>query len=138
MIDLDEIRKEVAIKNGVVLGESDPILMIAIMNEVVLRQCVAELNERHEASQKSQLKAMQQGIAESKAASSKILTQGTEYVSEQVHTAVTAAMDEGREELRKELIYAWKKIDSARKTVLAAATVSGVCAVVSLTVAILF
>ncbi|HEY6044332.1 MAG TPA: hypothetical protein VIU43_05490 [Nitrosospira sp.] len=138
MIDVDEIKKEVAVRNNVLLGNDDPIIITATMVDVLLEKSIGVLNAQHEANMKAMMKAMQQGLAEGKATSANILSQGASYASEQVHTAVTAAMDESREELRKDLIYAWKKIDSARKTVLAAATVSGVCAVVSLTLALLF
>lgn len=47
MLDIDEIRKEIALKYDTVLRKDDPILSAVIINEIVLAQYVDAMNERH-------------------------------------------------------------------------------------------
>lgn len=132
MINIDEIRKEIAVKHDTLLGEDDPVLMLATMFDSLLAQSVNTLNEQQQANLRALINAVQQSLAETKATASKVVTQGTEYACDQISTAITVTMDEGREELRKDIRYAWERVDSARKVAVFSAAVSGFCAVVVL------
>jgi len=131
MIDLDEIRKEVAMKHDVLLDKNDPTLVSLSLNEAVLSRYVELLNEQNEQHLKATINAMQQGLAEAKVTASKIVNDGGRFVSDQANVAVTAAMEEGREEIRKDLRLAWTKIEAARKAAYVAAGISGICALIT-------
>ena len=130
MINLDEIRKEIAIKQDTLLGENDPVLMLATMVDVLLKQSVATLNEQQRANLEALLKAAQRGIVEMRVEANKVIAEGTAYASDQLHNGVSTAFDEGREEIRKDLRLAWNKIDQARKVAVFSAAVS-VCALIA-------
>jgi len=132
MIDIEEIRKDIAVEHNNLLSKDDPILISVSISERVLSQCVSILNEQNERNQKALLAAVKQGLAEGKVAAKEVVRSGGEYVSDQVHTAIESAINEGREELRKDLRLAWSKIEAARKASYVAAGVSVVCAVVTL------
>lgn len=131
MIDQDEIRKEVAVKNNVWLGENDPMLQTVTIFEKALEQAVFTLNVQQEANLKTLLNAMQQHIAETKAAAGRVVTQGTEFACDQIQTAISTTMEEGREQIRKELLEARAEIAAAKKSATALASVSALCAVIS-------
>lgn len=101
MIDFDEIRKEIAIEHNVLLDRDDPILVAVTLHNQVLQQHVETLAKQNDAYRKSIEAAQKQGIADAKQTASKIITEASDYVSEQVNTAVTAAFDEGLEKIRK-------------------------------------
>lgn len=130
-IDQDELRKEIAGTNNVWLSKNDPILQTVTIFENALKQSIATLNEQHEANIKTLIKVVQKGTEETKACAHKVVTQGTEYACDQLSTAITATIDEGREQLRKDIRLAWVKIDEARKAAVFAACASGVCAVLA-------
>lgn len=119
-LNFDEMRKAVAMRHDVLIGEDDPLLIEATMLENLLEQCVKTLNA-----------ALQRGEAEAKKTAARIITDATGYVSDQVHTAVTAAMDEGRDEIRKDLRLAWNKMEESRKAAATWAAASGLCAAIA-------
>lgn len=130
MIDQDEIRKEVALKNNVWLGENDPILQSVTIFEKALEQSVDTLNTQQEANVKALINSIQKSHEETKRLAKKVVDEGTEYACDQISTAIKASMDEGREEMRRDLKYAWEKIEESRKASATWAAVSGTCAVI--------
>jgi FKBP-type peptidyl-prolyl cis-trans isomerase (trigger factor) len=110
MIDQDEIRKEVAVKNNVWLGANDPMLQTVTIFEKALEQAVASLNEQNERNQKALLAAVKQGLVEGKVAAKEVVKTGGEYVSDQVHTA----MDEAEERFKQKLMGYLKAADDMR------------------------
>lgn len=131
MIDMDEIRKEVAIKHDVLLGNDDPLLMNVTINDLLLQRCLSELNFQQEANLKTLLNALQKSNEETKRLAMKVVNEGTEFTCDQLQTAIKATMDEGREELRKDIRLAWTKIESARKAAATWAAVSSLCAAIT-------
>jgi hypothetical protein len=132
MIDQEEIRKEVAVKNNVLLGKNDPILQSVTIFEKALEQAVSTLNAQNEHYLRTLLDSLKKGNEEARAMGARVISQTTTHASTEVKAAVKEAMDEGREELRKDLRLAWAKIEEARKAVYVAAGITGVCAVVTL------
>lgn len=140
MIDLDEIRGKLAAKYNFVFGKDDPSLATVALFEASLEQSIADLNQQQKENLKTLINAVQQGSAETRAVAKLVVHEGTEYACDQIGAAITATMDEGREEIRKDLRLAWQKIESARKAAVTWAAVSSVCAGISIAalLAILF
>lgn len=132
MTNLEEIRKEVAIRSGTFVGESDPILMIATMHDLLLEQSVSTLNEQHEANLKALINSQQKSHEETKRLAGKVVTEGTEYACDQISTAIKATVEESREEFKQEVRAAWVVIQAARRTAVIGAAVSAACAVITL------
>lgn len=132
MTDIEEIRKEVAVKHNVLLGETDPVLQLVTVFDKVFEQHVATLNAQHDKNLKALLDAIKQGNVEAKATAERMISQMGNQVSQQAKTAIKEAMDEGREEIRKDLRLAWKKIEEARKAAYMAAGIAGFCALFAL------
>ena len=133
MIDFTEIRKRVAMENEIIIPENDPALLVVKMNALVMGKYVEILNEQNEAQQQAFINAvrknMADGVAESKKIAGRIVTDGAEYVSEQANMAITSALEDGLEAIRKELGQARKEVESARKAAFKMAAVSSLCAV---------
>jgi hypothetical protein len=134
MIDYEEIRKEIAIAHNVLLDRDDSVLVIVTLNELMFRhysehlaQQVAEQNETH---RKAIEAAQQKGIADAKLTAGRVITEAAAFVSDQVNTAVLAAMEEGREQIRKDLRKAREETEEARKASAKWAAVSSLCAVI--------
>jgi hypothetical protein len=132
MIDVDEIRKTVAIRHGILIGEDDPITVTVTMNELILKQCIDRITAQNEADneahQKAIINALQLSSVEAKQTAGKVITEAADYVSEQVNRAVSSAMEEGAVqfmELRA-------KTQGSERIAFIAMVVSFVCMVVSL------
>ena len=136
MIDLEEIRKAVAIEHNTLLGKDDPILMTVTLAEHVFQKYVETLLEKQAAHMKALEAAQQKGLAEAKITAGKVITEGSNYASEQVHTAVSSAMKEALAQIRKELARAGQETRIAKKTAVIAAAVSCICTVATVAVAI--
>lgn len=131
MIDQDEIRKEIAVRNNVLLGENDPLMQVVTLFEKALEQSVDTMNSQQEANVKALINSIQKSHEETKRLAKKVVDEGTEYACDQISTAIKASMDEGREEMRRDLKYAWEKIEESRKTAIFAATASCVFAAIA-------
>ncbi len=94
MIDYDEIRKQVAMEHNFLIAKDDPILVSVTLNELVFQRYVDILEEKNLAHRKAIEAALQKGIADAKVTAGSVITQAADYVSEQAHTAVTAALNE--------------------------------------------
>jgi hypothetical protein len=120
MFDFDEIRKEVAIKHGVVLDKDDPVLATVTINEHVLSRYVEILTSQNEAHQRACSAALAQGVDESRKIAGRIVTEGANYVSEQCKTAIaeamTQAVKEARAEIKDELVGSKKAIEVAKRS----------------------
>lgn len=130
MIDVDEIRKEIAMKHGTLLGENDPILILATMNEILLRQSLETLHDQNEAHQRAFSAALDIGVQESKKFAGRLITEGAEYVTEQCKTAISEAMDhalkKAKEEIRKDLEASKDEVRSTKVAAMWAASVFAV------------
>jgi|SRR5687768_6047706 len=131
MVNVDEIRKEIAVKHDILLPENDSSLVLVTMVDSLLTQYVDDLNKQQEENVKALINAVQQGIAEGKKTAKEIITKGADYVSNEAHTAVVSAMDEGREQVRKDLILAVTRIEEARIASARWAAVSSLCAAIT-------
>jgi hypothetical protein len=135
-MNLDEIRKEIAIKHNVLLEQSDPSLVTVTIFDSILEQSVDTLNAQQEANVKALLNSIQKSHEETKRLAKKVVDEGTEYACDQINTAIKAAMDECREEMRRDLKYAWEKIEESRKAAATWAAVSGTCTVIIIVAAL--
>ena len=94
MVDFDEVRKEVAIKHGLLLDENDPMLMNVTINEVILNQYVEMVAAQNAEYVKSVEVAIQRGIADSKLTAGRVITEGGDYVSKQVRATAVEVLKE--------------------------------------------
>jgi predicted DNA-binding protein (UPF0278 family) len=134
MLDIDEIRKEIALKYDTVLRKDDPILSAVIINEIVLAQYVDAMNERHAQYLKTVEKlveaSIQKGISEAKLTAGRVITESSVYASDQIRAAVSEVMRESREEFKQEMRKAWVAIQAAKRTAIMGAAVSATCSVI--------
>lgn len=134
MLDIDEIRKEIALKYDTVLRKDDPILSAVIINEIVLVQYVDAMNERHAEYLRTVEKlveaSIQKGISEAKLTAGRVITESSDYASDQIKAAVSEVMRESREEFKQEMRKAWVVIQAAKKTAIMGAAVSATCSVI--------
>lgn len=138
-IDLDEIRKTVAIKHDLLIGEDDPLMVMVTMNGELLEQCVRVLNAQQDKNLKALLDALKQGNIEAKATAGRVITEAAGYVSDQVNVAVTAAMSESEDRIRQKFTNYLKAMgdmtydaQTTKRISLVAAGVSVICAVATL------
>ena|SRR5687768_3704229 len=136
VIDVDEIRKAVAIEHDTWLGENDPALMIVTISEHILNQYVAMVAAQNAEYVKSIEASIQKGIAESKATGGRVITDASNYVSDQVKAAIASSIAEGGTKYLKAQNELLQKAEAAKKSTMIAAGVSVFCAVI--TAAILF
>jgi|SRR6185437_367843 len=130
MIDYNEIRKQVAISNNALIAKDDPILIGVTLNELVFQRYVEILNEQNEELVKKLEAVQQKAIVDSKLTAGRVITEAAAFVSDQVNTAVLAAMEEGREQIRHDLRKAREETEEARKASAKWAAVSSLCAVI--------
>jgi hypothetical protein len=122
VIDLDEIRKEVAVKHGVLLDENDPVLVTVTLNDIILSHYVEKLNSQNETHQRGFSaaldEAVEKSIAESRKVAGRIVTDGANYVTDHCKTAIEDAMAsavrEARAEIKGELVNSKKAVRDFR------------------------
>lgn len=130
MIDLEEIRKEIASKHDTLLGRNDPILMLATMMERVLEQSVATLNAQHDKNLKSLLEAMKQGDIQAKAAAGRLISESGNTVSKQIKATLDDSLDQATKKLDayvRAMDWRKKHADTSMKLAIVAAGISGGC-----------
>ncbi|WP_443694915.1 conjugal transfer protein TraM [Pseudomonas sp.] len=143
MLDFDEIRKQVAIKHNVLLGKDDPILVTVTVSEMVLERYLDLVSEQYEDATRALAVSMEQQVEQSKGTAAKIITDASNYVSDQLRQAVTAAVNEAGIELRRQILNAQavsrdavasgRDAQSAKNGAFLAAVVSSVAALVAVT-----
>ena|SRR5688500_13602142 len=140
MVDFDEIRKEVAIKHGILLDEDDPLLMTVTINELILSQYVEMVASQNAEYVKKLTDAVdasiQKGIAESKVVAGRVITEGSNYVSNQVSTqaktAIDSAITEGGLQLLQRQYNLLQEAKEAKKSAFIAAGVSVICLIATM------
>ena len=146
MIDLDEIRKQVAIRHNVLLGENDPILVTVTLNEMVLKHYLEMAASQHSESERLMTIALAQNIEQAKETAGKVITDAADYVSAQVRQAMNAALLDASNQLRQqvadaqaashEVAAAANTSQSAKTATIIAAATAGVCAVIAIAAAV--
>lgn len=141
MIDFDEIRKEVAIRHNVLIGKDDPVLVTVTLNELILKQYLALVENQYAANSRELAISLQQQIEQSKQTAGKIITEASNYVSEQVHGSIESTMKQVTGELKKDiqsaivlqkiLLTSAVEINSAKKTAGISAIVAGIASLVA-------
>lgn len=129
MIDMDEIRKDIAIKYGYVLDKNDPTLVSGAIFDSALEQSLAALNAKQEANVKALINSIQKSHEETRRLAKKVVDEGTEYACDQIHTAIKETMRDSQEEFKKEVRKDWVIIQAAKQTAVIGAAVSASCAV---------
>lgn len=135
MLDIDEIRKTVAIEHGFLLDKDDPVLASVTINRLLLEKAVATLNSQNIEHQKKTVEAvvavMAESLAKEKETAGRVITDGTDYVTDQVKLAVVGTMDESTKKLVKTLSAALVEVRNAKKAAFMWAGVSGICLTLS-------
>lgn len=143
---LEEVVKEVAVQHNTILQENDPLLMTVTINELILNQyveMVATQNAEYVKTLTDAVEAsVQKGLAESKATAGKLITDASNYVSDQVSSqakqAIALSISEGGKKLLQAQNELLQKAEAANRSAVIAGSVSVVCAVFSLLVAMKF
>ncbi len=141
MIDFNEIRKEVAIRHNVLLGNDDPILVTVTLNELVLNQYLSLIAQKYDEANRSLAISLQQQVEQSKKTAGKIITDASSYVSDQVRESIDYSMKQAKNELltdiKKTMALQNKvhgsisEIDSAKKTAFIATTIAIVSSLIA-------
>lgn len=131
MIDLEKVRQDLAMQHNMLIDKDDPALATLVMFDELLEQGLASLSEQQQANVKALLNSQQKSHEETRRLAKKVVDEGTEYACDQISTAITATMDECREQIREDVRLAWRKIELARKITMFSAAVSSVCALIA-------
>lgn len=136
MVDFDEVRKEVAIKHGVLLDENDPMLMTVTINEVILGQYVAMVASQNAEYVKKLTDAVdasiQKGIADSKVTAGRVITEGGNYARDQIKEAIASSIAEGGTKYLKAQNELLQKTREAKKSAFIAAGFSVICLIATM------
>lgn len=142
MIDFEEIRKQIAIKHNVLLDKDDPILVTITINEIVLSRYLDLVTERYSDASRDLTIALLHQQEESKRIAEKIITEASDYVSNQVRQSVEESILEAGKNLKQQLLgnniannnYYAQKAEKKATLATIMAVVSTVVAVVALVV----
>ncbi len=142
MIDFEEIRKQIAIKHNVLLDKDDPILVTITINEIVLSRYLDLVTERYSDASRDLTIALLHQQEESKRIAEKIITEASDYVSNQVRQSVEESILEAGKNLKQQLLgnniannnYYAQKAEKKATLATIMAVVSTVVAVVTLVV----
>lgn len=103
MIDFDEIRKEVAIRHNVLIGKDDPVLVTVTLNEMILEKYLTLVENQYAVKCQELTVILQQQIDQSRQTAGKIITEASNYVSDQVHNSVESTLKEATVEFKKDI-----------------------------------
>lgn len=103
MIDFDEIRKEVAIRHNVLIGKDDPVLVTVTLNEMILEKYLTLVENQYAVKCQELTVILQQQIEQSRQTAGKIITEASNYVSDQVHNSVESTLKEATVEFKKDI-----------------------------------
>jgi len=129
MIDFDEIRKAAAIEHNILLEKDDPALIAVTLNELMIQRYIDILNEKNIEHLKALEAAQARGLAEAKVTGGRVITDASNYVSEQVKEVVEEALEKGEAQIKRDLAGSRKELQTIRKTAVMAAAVSCICTV---------
>lgn len=139
MTNMDEIRKEIAIRHEVLIGKDDPILMIVTVFDKAIEQLIGEhaaaLNAQQDEILKKVLVALKQGETDARATGSRVITQVAEYGSNQIKEAIAEASAPVIKELREtrvDILKIRREAIQAKKVAIYAAGVACLFAVLNL------
>jgi len=108
VIDIDEIRKHVAIKHNVLIGKDDPVLVTVTINELVLSHYLDLVNKRNESGHKELILALHKQQEQSKDVASRMITEAAKYVSNEVRSTfddvIKNAINEVGVQLQRQII----------------------------------
>lgn len=102
-IDFDDLRKEVAVKHNVWLGENDPILVSVTLHDAILNRYVGILTEQNEGYAKALAAILSDHNERSKATAGKVITEASDYVSHEVSQTVKSALAEASASMRQQM-----------------------------------
>lgn len=136
MIDFDEIRKEIAVRHNILLEKDDPALIAVTLNELMIQKYIDLLIEKNTGHLKALEAAQARGLAEAKVTGGRVITDASNYVSEQVKEAVEEALEKGEAQIKRDLAGSRRELHTLRKTAVIAAAVSCICTVATVAVAI--
>ncbi|HAN9276646.1 TPA: conjugal transfer protein TraM [Escherichia coli] len=103
MFDIDEIRKEVAIKHGVVIGKDDPLFVTVTVHQLILERYLDLISQRYDAANRDLSAAIQEQVEQSKDSAGRIITDASDYVANEVRQAVQSSMQEAAAQIRQQL-----------------------------------
>lgn len=154
-VDFDAIRKEIAVKHSVLLTKDDPVLVTVSLNEIVLRHYLELLSETYDNQARMLIQSFQahtdQSLEHATKTAEKIITQSTEYVSQEIKDTVNKSTAEAyslalkqaaqlNDDLKRQLndqAVTTLEIRTSRNTSIIAAVISIFCALLVLIVVLL-
>jgi len=146
-LDLNELRKIVAIKHNVLLSPDDPILVTLTLNELVLGRYLELVNQHSEDAERRLASAIAEQLAAARASAGAIITDAADYVETQVRQSVHAAVLEADRQVQqhladaqtasREIAQAGEATKSAKTIAVLSAVSAGFCAIIAITAAIM-
>jgi len=116
MIDINEIRKQVAIKHNILLGKDDPILVTVTINELVLSRYLDLANENYSDASRELTIALQQQQEQAKEIAGRIITDASDYVSEQMRETISDAIKVATNDITVQLRQQFADMQTANRT----------------------
>jgi len=108
VIDIDEIRKHVAIKHNVLIGKDDPVLVTVTINELVLSRYLDLANKHNKSGNEELILALHKQQEQSKEIASRMITEAAKYVSNEVRSTfddvIKNAINEVGVQLQRQII----------------------------------
>jgi len=146
-LDLNELRKIVAIKHNVLLSPDDPILVTLTLNELVLGHYLELVNQHSEDAERLLAAAIAEQLAAARASAGAIITDAADYVDTQVRQSVHAAILEANRQVQqhladaqatsREIAQTGDAAKSAKTIAVLSAVSAGFCAITAIAVAIM-
>ncbi|GLR55198.1 conjugal transfer protein TraM [Shinella yambaruensis] len=141
-LDFDEIRKEVSLRHGVLLGRDDPILVTVTINEMVLSRYLELAAKQYDEANRSLTITLQQQVEQSKQTAGKVITDAGDYIAQQVKHSTTIALQEALTTIRqhtteaqsvaRQALTAGDDAHTAKSGAVIAACIAGVAALLSI------
>jgi len=146
-LDLNELRKIIAIKHNVLLSPDDPILVTLTLNELVLGHYLELVNQHSEDAERRLASAIAEQLAAARSSAGAIITDAADYVETQVRQSVHAVVLEADRQVQqhladaqitsREIAQAGEAAKSAKTIAVLSAVSAGFCAIIAITAAIM-
>lgn len=131
-MDIEEIRKKIAFEHDTLLGEDDPILMLATLQEEILRQSLDAMNAQQDAQEekfkKNLVDALEVTVHRSQRIGENVVKLGAELIAKRAEEAFTEAINDGTRKLRKDWAFV-KEDESWRRQTFIYGWCAGMCAI---------
>lgn len=103
LIDFDEIRKEVALRHGIVLGVDDPILVTVTINELVLARIIEVADEQQRRSAEDLARQVRDQVAEATELSSRVIMNSAQQAAAHIQHVADDVRTQMELDVRKQI-----------------------------------